>query len=52
MLGVGVLGEIIKRLEYAGMGCIFLGLIIIDGRALKWLQRNKAPTGNEKQAES
>ena len=52
MLGVGVLDEIIKRLEYAGMGCIFLGLIIIDGRALKWLQRNKAPTGNEKQAES
>ena len=52
MLGVGVLDEIIKRLDYAGMGCIFLGLIIIDGRALKWLQRNKAPTGNEKQAES
>jgi drug/metabolite transporter (DMT)-like permease len=40
LLGVGVLGEVIKVLEYAGMGCIFLGLIIIDGRALnlvKWL---------------
>lgn len=34
MLGVGVLGEVIKAVEYAGMGCIFLGLIIIDGRAL------------------
>ena len=34
MLGVGVLGEVIKAVEYAGLGCIFLGLIIIDGRAL------------------
>ena len=52
LLGVGVLGEVVKRFEYAGMGCIFLGLIFIDGRALKWLQRNKASLGNEKQAES
>ena len=52
VLGVGVLGEVIKRFEYAGMGCIFLGLIIIDGRVLKWLQLNKAPTGNDKQAQS
>jgi drug/metabolite transporter (DMT)-like permease len=34
LLGVGILGEVIKVLEYVGMGCIFLGLIIIDGRAL------------------
>ena len=39
LLGVGVLGEVIKVFEYAGMGCIFLGLIIIDGRALKWMLR-------------
>jgi hypothetical protein len=34
-----VLGEVIKVLEYAGMGCIFLGLIIIDGRALNLVKR-------------
>ena len=39
MLGVGVLDEVIKAFEYAGMGCIFLGLIIIDGRALNWIRR-------------
>jgi hypothetical protein len=38
-LGIGVLGEVIKVLEYAGMGCIFLGLIVIDGRALNWLNK-------------
>lgn len=38
LLGVGILGEVIKILEYIGMGCIFLGLIVIDGRALKWLK--------------
>jgi drug/metabolite transporter (DMT)-like permease len=39
LLGVGILGEVIKVLEYAGMGCIFLGLIIIDGRALSLVKR-------------
>ncbi len=29
-----MLGEVIKAVEYVGLGCIFLGLIIIDGRAL------------------
>jgi len=48
LLGVGVLGEVIKVFEYAGMGCIFLGLVIIDGRALKWLLRISGPTENEK----
>ena len=38
LLGVGVLGEVIKVLEYIGMGCIFMGLIVIDGRALKWVK--------------
>ena len=37
LLGIGVLGEVIHGLEYAGMGGIFLGLIVIDGRVLKWL---------------
>ena len=39
LLGVGVLGEVIKVLEYIGMGCIFLGLIVIDGRTLHWTTR-------------
>ena len=52
LLGVGVLGEVIKVFEYAGMGCIFLGMMIIDGRALKWLQRINGPPGNEKRAEA
>jgi drug/metabolite transporter (DMT)-like permease len=51
LLGVGILGEVIKVLEYAGMGCIFLGLIIIDGRALKWLLRINGPTRNEMREE-
>ena len=38
LLGVGVLGEVIKGLEYIGMGSIFLGLIVIDGRALMWIK--------------
>lgn len=43
LLGVGVLGEIIKVVEFAGMGCIFLGLLIIDGRVLGWLRRDNMP---------
>jgi drug/metabolite transporter (DMT)-like permease len=39
LLGVGILGEVIKVLEYAGIVCIFLGLIIIDGRALNLVKR-------------
>ena len=38
LLGVGVLGEVIHILEYAGIGCIFTGLIVIDGRALSWIK--------------
>jgi len=41
-LGIGVLGEVIKVLEYSGMGCIFLGLIVIDGRVLKRMGMEKA----------
>ena len=39
LLGVGVLGEVIKDLEYTGMVCIFLGLTVIDGRAIKWIKK-------------
>jgi drug/metabolite transporter (DMT)-like permease len=39
LLGVGVLGEVIRILEYTGMGCIFLGLILIDGRVLNWIRK-------------
>jgi drug/metabolite transporter (DMT)-like permease len=51
MLGIGVLGETIQILEFAGMGCIFLGLIVIDGRLLKWVvkstgSRQKSPSEN------
>ena len=38
LLAVGVLGEVINLLEYIGMGCIFSGLVVIDGRALKWIK--------------
>ena len=48
LLGVGVLNEAVKSFEYAGMGCIFLGLIIIDGRALKWIPGINGPTKNGK----
>lgn len=37
LLGVSVLGEVINVFEYIGMGCIFLGLMVIDERALKWI---------------
>lgn len=40
LLGIGVLGETVHILEFAGMGCIFLGLIVIDGRVLKWLVKS------------
>ncbi|CAB1080451.1 Permease of the drug/metabolite transporter (DMT) superfamily [Olavius algarvensis Delta 1 endosymbiont] len=36
LLGVGVLGEVTKDLEYMGLECIFLGLIVIDGRVWQW----------------
>jgi len=52
LLGVGVLGEVIKIFEYAGMGCIFLGLIIIDGRALNWLKPVNGPAGARKRKEA
>jgi hypothetical protein len=39
LLGIGVLDEEFHLLEFAGMGAIFLGLIRIDGRALKWLTK-------------
>jgi drug/metabolite transporter (DMT)-like permease len=38
LLGVGVLEKVINVFEYIGMGCIFLGLMVIDGRALKWIK--------------
>ena len=38
LLGVGVLGENLNVLEYIGMGSIFMGLVTIDGRALKWIK--------------
>ncbi len=41
LLGVGLLGEAIKVLEIAGMGCIFLGLMVIDGRALMWISKRR-----------
>ena len=39
LLGMGVLGEVIRVLECTGMGCIFLGLILIDGRVLNWIRK-------------
>jgi hypothetical protein len=39
LLGTGVLGEVIRVLEYTGMGCIFLGLMLIDGRVLNGIRK-------------
>jgi drug/metabolite transporter (DMT)-like permease len=39
LLGVGVLGEVIRSLEFTGMGCIFLWLVLIDGRVLNWIRK-------------
>ena len=52
LLGVGLLGEVIKVLEYAGMGWIFLGLVIIDGRALNLIKQlnRRRTTGERKEA--
>ena len=51
LLGIGILGEVIHTLEFAGMGCIFLGLIVIDGRLLNRLvkstgSKQKIPSEN------
>lgn len=39
LLGVGVLGEVIHAMEWIGMGCIFGGLMVIDGRLLDVVRR-------------
>jgi len=39
LLGVGVLGEVIHALEFAGMGFIFTGLMVIDGRVLTRIKK-------------
>ena len=41
LLGVGLLGEAIKVLEIDGMGCFFLGLMVIDGRAPIWISKRR-----------
>ena len=43
LLGVGVLGEKVRILEIVGMGCIFIGLMVIDGRALMWINKGLNP---------
>jgi drug/metabolite transporter (DMT)-like permease len=50
VLGVGVLDEVIHIVEYTGMGFIFLGLILIDGRAVTRIKRN-LPRLSSSQAE-
>ncbi len=39
LLGVGVLREVVHILEYTGMGFIFIGLALIDGRVPGWLKQ-------------
>ena len=41
ILGVGLLQEVLEIKHLAGMGFIALGLLIIDGRVLKLLKKNK-----------
>ena len=38
LLGIGVLGEVIQTWEYAGMGAIFLGLMVIDDRVFRIIE--------------
>ena len=54
LLGIGVLGEVVRVLEYVGMGCIFMGLIVIDGRALKRMGMEKVSRdkGNQSNTDS
>ena len=40
LLGIGVLGEQIQVVEYAGMGGIFMGLMVIDGRVPRWVNKS------------
>jgi drug/metabolite transporter (DMT)-like permease len=49
LLGVGVLGEVIHILEYAGMGCIFTGLMVIDGRVLSGI-KNRVDSRQKKRS--
>ena len=46
LLGVGVLDEVIHIPDYTGMGCIFLGLILIDGRTVTRLKRKLSRLSN------
>ena len=39
VLGVSFLGETLAAQHIVGMGVIFAGLALIDGRALRWLRR-------------
>ena len=54
LLGIGVLGEVVRVLEYVGMGCIFMGLIVIDGRVLKRMGMEKVSRdkGNQSNTDS
>lgn len=40
MLGVGVLGEQVQWTEFAGMGLIFAGLAVIDGRLVSRMRQS------------
>ncbi len=42
LLGVGILDETIQLGDYLGMGLIFVGLLVIDGRVAGWLNRSPA----------
>jgi len=50
LLGIGVLGEVIHVLDYVGMGGIFLGLIVIDGRVLKRMGMEKVSRDKRNQS--
>jgi drug/metabolite transporter (DMT)-like permease len=41
LLGVGILNERIHPMAIVGMGVIFIGLALIDGRILKWRRQQK-----------
>jgi drug/metabolite transporter (DMT)-like permease len=45
LLGVVLLGETVDIWKAAGMAAIFLGLLLIDGRILRWMRPKDQPIG-------
>lgn len=51
ILGVGVLGERLYPSAFVGMGFIFLGLIVIDGRVMQFIRKRVSKSKSLKASE-